>query len=673
MKKEGVLMTKHKKKNRLIHEKSPYLLQHAHNPVDWYPWSGEAFEKAKKDNKPVFVSIGYSTCHWCHVMEKESFEDAEVASLLNEHFVSIKVDREERPDIDSIYMSVCQMLTGQAGWPLHVFLTPDQKPFHAGTYYPKESKHGKTGLIELLPKVAQIYKEDPDQISTINEELIGAFKDEQTESEEKTIPSDTAYKAYQQLTGNFDTQYGGFGMAPKFPNPVQLMFLLRYYKAKDEPNALNMVEITLDSIARGGIYDHIGSGFARYSTDEMWLVPHFEKMLYDQALLLLVYIEAYQVLEKPPYKEIIYNTIEFIKREMMHPKGGFYSAIDADSEGAEGSYYTWTLPEVVEVLGDKAGYLYAAAYDITVEGNYEGKSIPNLLYADTKALAQGHDLTLDELAERLEDARQLLFSKRQSRTSPHVDDKILTSWNALMIATLAKAGATFSEQKFIDLAVNGLRFIEKQLLKDDKLYARYRDGEAKYEAYLDDYAFLLWALIELHQATGNDGYVEKAKKLAEMLISNFEDTENGGFYFSSHDAEQLFVREKVSFDNVYPSGNGAAAMQLWRLAKITKDEKWMNKVEHIFKAFGDEATQRPTSVLSILNTLLGFSSDSREITITGDTKKEVTNYLRTSFRPFDVWTIQSSASEKLSVEICENKVCHDPLTDLEEIMKKLSQ
>ena len=665
-------MSKHKSKNRLIHEKSPYLLQHANNPVDWYPWGEEAFEKARKDNKPVFVSIGYSTCHWCHVMEKESFEDEEVASLLNEHFVSIKVDREERPDIDSIYMSVCQMLTGEAGWPLHVFLTSEQNPFHAGTYYPKESKHGKTGLIELLPKIAQVYKEDPDQISTISDQLHGAFN-ETTESEKNTIPADTAYKAYQQLTGSFDTQYGGFGMAPKFPNPVQLMFLLRYYKAKDEPNALNMVEITLDGIARGGIYDHIGFGFARYSTDEMWLVPHFEKMLYDQALLLLVYIEAYQILESPPYKEIIYDTIEFIERELMDSKGGFYSAIDADSNGAEGNYYTWTLPEVVQLLGEKAGYLYAAAYDITVEGNFEGKSIPNLMYADAKALAEEHDLTIDELAEKLEESRQLLFSKRQSRTFPHVDDKILTSWNALMIAGLAKAGATFSEQKFINLAVNGIRFIEKQLLKDGKLYARYRDGETKYEAYLDDYTYLLWALIELHQATGNDDYVEKAKKLADMLISNFEDEENGGFYFTSHDAEQLFVREKVSYDNVYPSGNGVAAMQLWRLAKITKDDKWMNKVEHIFQAFGDDASQHPTSVLSILNALLGFSSDSREINIQGDTNKEVFNYLRTSFRPFDVWTFQSSASENLSVEICENYVCHAPLTDLEEIMNKLAQ
>ncbi|MFF2755827.1 thioredoxin domain-containing protein [Psychrobacillus sp. NPDC058041] len=657
--------------NRLIHEKSPYLLQHAHNPVDWYSWGEEAFEKARIENKPIFVSIGYSTCHWCHVMEKESFEDEEVANLLNEHFVSVKVDREERPDIDSIYMNVCQLLTGQGGWPLHVFLTADQKPFHAGTYFPKKSKYGRTGMLEMLPQIAEIFQKEPRRIDEISKKLTHAMNDS-SNSQEDSIPPNAIHQAYQQLTGSFDTQYGGFGIAPKFPSPVQLLFLLRYYYANQDQNALDMVETTLDGIALGGIYDHIGYGFARYSTDEMWLVPHFEKMLYDQALLLLAFTEAYQIMKIPQYKEIIYNTIEFIEREMTHPEGGFYSAIDADSEGSEGTYYIWSYHEILDILGEKEGTLYAKAYDVTEEGNFEGKNIPNLIYSDAKALVDEYDITLDELEDKLEASRQLLFSKRQNRIYPHLDDKILTSWNGLLIAALAKAGATFSEPRFMELAINGMKFIEKHLFQENILYARYRDGEAKHLAYLDDFANVIWSLIELHQATGNSDYIGKANKLVNTLFSQFEDIDKGGLFFTNKDAEKLFVREKTALDNATPSGNGIAAMQLWRLAKISEDMELLRKVESIIAAFADDAVQYPSSVLSTLSALLAFSAEGKEIKISGDYENEIMNYLQKTFRPYDVWLLDNNGSAALSVQICQNNICHTPLTEKEQIMKVLS-
>lgn len=656
--------------NRLIAEKSPYLLQHAHNPVDWFPWGKEAFNKAKRENKPVFVSIGYSTCHWCHVMERESFEDQEVSELLNKYFVSIKVDREERPDIDSIYMNVCQMLTGQDGWPLHVFLTADQKPFHAGTYYPKESKHGRTGMLDLLPKIYNIYMNEQSRIVHISNKLTEALN-EGPPSNESSIPPNTIDQAYQQLTGNFDTQYGGFGTEPKFPSPTKLLFLLRYNYANKDDNALDMVEVTLDGIARGGIYDHIGYGFARYSTDEMWLVPHFEKMLYDQALLLLAYTETYQITEIPQYKEIVYNTIEFIEREMTHPDGGFYSAIDAESEGAEGTYYIWSLSEALDILGEHEGKLFAKAYDLTEEGNFEGKNIPNLIYSDAKSLVEEYDISLDELEERLEASRKLLFNKRQLRVYPHLDDKILTAWNGLLIAALAKAGATFAESRFIDLAAKGLHFIEQHLMKENVLYARYRDGEAKHMAYLDDYSNIIWALIELHQATGNEEYIGKATKLATTLYTYFEDKENGGFYFTNKEAEKLVIREKSALDDATPSGNGTAAMQLWRLAKITEDIELLKKVEHLFSAFTDDALQYPTAVLSTLSAQLGSIVEAREIKLSGGPASEILHHLHKTFRPYDVWTHDMSA-HSLSVQICQNNICQNPQTDLDQILKDLS-
>ncbi len=658
--------------NRLSNEKSPYLLQHAHNPVDWFPWGEEAFEKARKENKPVFVSIGYSTCHWCHVMEKESFEDEEVAELLNKHFISIKVDREERPDIDSLYMNVCQMLTGQGGWPLNVFLTPDQKPFFAGTYYPKEAKYGRPGMMELIPQLYNAFSTNTKKMNDLSLKLTNALH-KSSHAEAGSLSPKITEAAFQQLRSMYDAENGGFGGAPKFPTPGQLLFLLRYYETKKDPEALNMVETTLDSIARGGIYDHIGYGFARYSTDPMWLVPHFEKMLYDQALLLIAYSEAYQITKIPQYQEIVYNTIEFVERELTHPEGGFYSAIDADSEGEEGAYYIWSYKEVMELLGEEEGALFTKAYDITEEGNFEGRNIPNLIFAEADPLLEEFHLSLDELEERLEASRIILFERRQSRVYPHLDDKILTAWNGLMVVALTKAGAVFKEPKFIEKAEKALSFINLYLKNSDILYARFRDGEAKHIAYLDDYAFLLWSYIELYEATGNTSYLEKAEQTAALIFQNFEDKENGGFYFTQHDAEKLFVREKITLDSAIPSGNGIATLQLWRLAKLTEDLDLMRSVEKLLAIFADDINTYPSSTLTLLSTELALHAEGREIKIVGSDTESVLNLLNTTFRPYDVWTHKHSLEKQIEVEVCQNNVCQLAMSDIGQIFGELTK
>ncbi|CAM3251465.1 thioredoxin domain-containing protein [Filibacter tadaridae] len=674
--------------NRLRMEKSPYLLQHAYNPVDWYPWGPEAFDKAKRENKPVFVSIGYSTCHWCHVMEEESFEDDEVAALLNEHFVSIKVDREERPDIDAIYMEVCIQQTGQGGWPLNAFLTYDQKPFYVGTYFPKESKYGRPGMMDVLHQLAETYQSEPEHIQQISEGVANTLKPRARTAGDE-VPSDAMHAAFQQLSQQFDTKYGGFGGAPKFPSPSQLLFLLRYAKWTGEDKALLMVEKTLHSIANGGIMDHIGGGFARYSTDEMWLVPHFEKMLHDQALLLSAFTEAYQMTRNPRYKEIVYSTVAFLKREMTHPDGGFYSAIDADSEGEEGTYYIWSENEVLALLGETKGNLFCDAYDISEEGNFEGKNIPHLIGTDMKKLAEEHEMSEVTAWQTLEECRKQLLKEREKRVYPHLDDKILTAWNGLTIAALAKAGATFKEPAFIDMAEKATSFIEKHLSEDDFLHARFRDGEAKFLGYVDDYAFLLWGYIDLHQATGSDEHLKRAITLSVSLFKRFGSEEHGGFYFTDQDAEKLLVRDMTIMEGAMPSGNGVAALQLWRLAKLTGNHKLLQKVEQLMSAFTDEVINYPTGVLTLLTARMAFEVGGKEIVVSGSSaagKNEILEFLHTTFHPFDVWleaeyesnteTIaltegKYSDTEPLVVYVCEHSVCSAPVRDVGSFLEKM--
>lgn len=473
--------------NRLAKEKSPYLLQHAHNPVDWYPWGPEAFSRAVSEDKPIFLSIGYSCCHWCHVMERESFEDEEVAQILNKNFVCIKVDREERPDIDSIYMSVCQSLTGRGGWPLTVFLTPDKHPFYAGTYFPKYDSMGMMGIMSLLKTVNDSWHSNRKTLLDSAKKIL-AFEKTDRRSADGNITKDIIHDAFSQLKYNFDSKYGGFGSAPKFPSPHNLLFLLRYWYSQKEPYALEIVEKTLDSMKNGGIYDHVGFGFSRYSTDKMWLVPHFEKMLYDNALLAIAYAEALLVTGNSSYSETVHQILDYILRDMTSLEGGFYSAEDADSEGVEGKFYVWTVEEIKEVLGSEDGLEYCKLYDITPAGNFEGLNIPNLIA--TGALPQ-------DKKTFVEACRKKLFAHRENRIHPYKDDKILTAWNGLMIAAMAYCGKALGEAKYITSAKKCADFLLQKLVRSDgRLLARYRDGDAALPAYLEDYAFLVWGLLK---------------------------------------------------------------------------------------------------------------------------------------------------------------------------------
>ncbi|KYD16375.1 thioredoxin domain-containing protein [Saccharococcus caldoxylosilyticus] len=684
-------METNQKPNRLIREKSPYLLQHAYNPVDWYPWGEEAFAKAKKENKPIFLSIGYSTCHWCHVMAHESFEDEEVAAILNEKYISIKVDREERPDIDSIYMRVCQMLTGHGGWPLSVFLTPEGKPFYAGTYFPKRSRYGQPGFIDVLTKLYHKYRENPNEIERMAEQITEALRQSVQTAGAERLSLEAVEKAYRQLSGSFDTVYGGFGGAPKFPIPHMLMFLMRYYQWKRDERALLMVEKTLNGMANGGIYDHIGYGFARYSTDAMWLVPHFEKMLYDNALLAIAYTEAYQLTKNERYKEIAEQIIEFVKREMTSNDGAFYSAIDADSEGVEGKYYVWAPDEVINVLGTELGELYCRVYDITEEGNFEGKNVPNLIHTRMDRIARQYRMAEEELHEKLEEARKRLFAERSLRVFPHVDDKILTAWNALMIAALAKAAKVYKRRDYLQMAERALSFVETNLFQNGRLMVRYRDGEVKHKGIIDDYAFLVWAYIEMYEATLVLSYLQKAKACTEQMISLFWDEEHGAFFMTGSDAEELIVQEKEIYDGALPSGNSVAAVQLIRLARLTGDLTVLEKAETMYKVFQRQVEAYESGHTFFLQGLLLLEAPTVEVVLfgkQGDEKREqliqkwqdafVPNvFLLAAELPDDFAKIAPFAAEyeplgeETTVYVCENFSCQQPTTDVESVAKQL--
>lgn len=554
-------MQQENKSNRLINEKSPYLIQHAYNPINWYPWGEEAFEDAKKEDKPIFLSIGYSTCHWCHVMAHESFEDENVAAILNKFFISIKLDREERPDVDSVYMTVCQALTGSGGWPLTIIMTPNQKPFFAGTYFPKTSRYGMPGLIEILESVATQWKNSKEKLINSSDNILKELgKFFVSESNDTKLSEKNLKNGYNQLLKSFDIKYGGFSPAPKFPTPHKLMFLLRYYKMYDETNALEMVETTLGSMYRGGLFDHIGYGFSRYSTDDKYLVPHFEKMLYDNALLVISYLEAYEITKNPLYKDISIKSLEYVFRELTSNEGGVYCAQDADSEGEEGKYYVFTPDEIKIILGEEDGNYFNEYYDITDEGNFEGKSIPNLI----------KNSNYNKKDEKIDVLAQNILDYRNERYSLHKDDKILTSWNGLMIAALSKAYKVLEDEKYLEYAKKAIDFIYNNLVDSKgRLFARYREKEAKYKAILDDYAFLTYGLIELYESSYEILYLKKAIDLTEAMIDLFFDEKNAGFFLYGKDSEKLIARPKELFDGAIPSGNSVAAYNLIRLARIT--------------------------------------------------------------------------------------------------------
>ncbi|HEX3027729.1 MAG TPA: thioredoxin domain-containing protein, partial [Clostridia bacterium] len=649
-------------------------LQHAHNPVNWYPWGNEAFDRAVSEDKPIFLSIGYSTCHWCHVMEHESFEDEEVAQILNENFISIKVDREERPDIDHIYMTVCQMFTGHGGWPLTVFLTPDRKPFYVGTYYPKEDRGRIPGIMTILDKVFYAWKNKREAILETGDQIsdsLGVF----TSPLEEAPPDNTVHEAYLEFKNSFDNKYGGFGRAPKFPSPHNLYFLLRYWYITKEKHALEMVEKNLDSMYKGGIYDHIGFGFCRYSTDEKWLVPHFEKMLYDNALLSIAYLEAYQATQKNRYSEAAEQIFTYILRDMTSPEGGFYSAEDADSEGIEGKFYVWTPEEIKKVLGGKDGEKYCKHYDITPEGNFEGTNIPNLIE---------NDLNVKE-KEFFGHCREKLFNYRNERIHPYKDDKILTSWNGLMIAALAIGSRITGKTSYAVAAEKALSFILSKLVRSDgRLLARYRDGESAIPGYTDDYSFLIWGMIELYETTYKPEYLQKALKLNDDLIKYFWDEHHGGLFMYGSDSEQLIARPKEIYDGAMPSGNSVACLNFLRLARLTGNHELEARAYQQFKIFGKSAQHIPMSHAFFLTAFMFSLSKSREVVLVGEmnlqNSGDMLQILRNKFMPFTVSMHYSDehrdleeiapfiegykeVDEKMTAYVCQDYACQAPVND----------
>lgn len=662
-------MPEHKYTNKLINEKSPYLLQHAHNPVDWYPWGPEAFSRATGEDKPIFLSIGYSTCHWCHVMERESFEDGEVAQLLNKYFICIKVDREERPDIDSIYMSVCQSLTGQGGWPLTVFLTPEKHPFFAGTYFPKGDSRGMMGLMSLLQTVHNAWQNKRDTLLESAREIL-AFQKTEKGAADGEINEAVVHDAFSHLKYSFDSSYGGFGRAPKFPTPHNLLFLLRYWYNSKEPYAMEIVEKTLSSMKNGGIYDHIGYGFSRYSTDKKWLVPHFEKMLYDNALLALAYAEAFSATGKTEYSETASEILEYVLRDMTSDEGGFCSAEDADSEGEEGKFYVWSVDEVREVLGESAEE-YCKLYDITNRGNFEGRNIPNLI--ETGILP-------DHKKDFIESCRRRLYEHRKKRVHPYKDDKILTAWNGLMMAAMAYCGIVLNQPKFVTAAEACAEFIFKKLIRyDGRLLARYRDGEAAFNAYLEDYSFLVWGLLELYEATYDAKFLEKALKLNADMLDLFGDQDAPGLFLYGHDSEELITRPKESYDGAIPSGNSAAVMNLLRIARLTGRHELEDTAKEILDYFSEEIEAAPTGHSYMLCAYLYLISDrASEVVIVGKTNSELLKTYNSIYSPFSVSIANitpelfnlipfiadyKEQGDKPAAYVCRNFTCSAPVTE----------
>ncbi len=604
--------------NRLIDEKSPYLLQHAYNPVDWHAWGVEAFERAKQEDKPIFLSIGYSTCHWCHVMEKESFEDDEVAELMNKVFVSIKVDREERPDIDHAYMTVCQMMTGGGGWPLNIVMTPDKKPFFAGTYFPKYSRQGRIGLLDLSARIEQLWFNDRAQIDDATEKIVTALNLSTEQDPTGILDLDTLKTAFNQLTQRFDPRYGGFGEAPKFPTPHNILFLLRYWKRSGDEKALQMATMTLDQMRLGGIFDHVGFGFHRYSTDAQWLTPHFEKMLYDQAMLALAYTEAYEATNKISYKKTVEQIFDYVLRDLTSPEGGFYSAEDADSEGEEGKFYLWTLDEIQEILPETEARFVERAFNVFSMGNFKEESTQSLngrnilhLKRPLEKLNGQLGFTEKKIQETWESARKRLFEIREKRVHPHKDDKILTDWNGLMIAALSKASRVFGNKDYFLAAARAADFIiAKMRDANGRLLRRYRLGEAGLSAHVDDYSFFIWGLLELYETSFEIIYLKVALQLHDDFLERFWDKESGGFFFTADDSEKLLVRQKEIYDGATPSGNSVAAMNLIKLSRICASLEFDSMVLAIGKAFSADVKRFPsayTQFLLFVDFLLGPS------------------------------------------------------------------
>lgn len=687
-----LLKMKTNKPNHLIHEKSPYLQQHAYNPVDWYPWGKEAFEKAKAESKVIFLSIGYSTCHWCHVMETESFEDEEVAKILNEYYVAIKVDREERPDIDNVYMTVCQAMTGSGGWPLTLFLTSEGKPFYAGTYFPKTERLGNPGLIALLTQIANLWNTNKESIIASSLQVTKLIDTETASKGEEKPDVRTLKTAYEQLSDRFDSLYGGFGTSPKFPTPHNFTFLLRWWKRSNNAFALEMVEKSLELMARGGIYDHLGGGFHRYSTDEYWLTPHFEKMLYDQALLAIAYIETYQATKKDLYSAIAKDIFDYVLRDMTSPEGGFYSAEDADSEGIEGKFYVWKPEEIKEALGEKDGNIFCDFYDVSDIGNFEDK---NILHADKPLhiAAKLENMSPDALEKRLANSRKKLLSIREKRIKPHKDTKIITSWNGLMISALSRGAQAMDEPKYTNVAMCAADFILNTLLQENKiLLRRYCQGESAIAGFLDDYAFFVNGLIDLYEATFQEKYLQAALQINEEMIKNFLDENEGGFFLSGKSNEKLFTQTKDIYDGATPSGNSIALLNLLRLGRITGNPSYEALADNLIKTFSGTILQYPSGYTQFMCALDFALGPTKEIIVAGEREgndtKDILREIRSRFLPNKVLLLHPSngifieeiapyTKELIPIEgrstvyMCENYSCKKPVSDKNAVIQLL--
>ncbi|HJP17925.1 MAG TPA: thioredoxin domain-containing protein [Nitrospinota bacterium] len=686
--------------NRLINEKSPYLLKHAENPVDWYPWGDEAFKKAREEDKPVFLSIGYSTCHWCNVMERESYDDPEVGKLMNDAFISVKVDREERPDIDNIYIAVCQMMSRNGcGWPLNIIMTSNKNPFFAATYIPKNSRFGRLGLMELIPRVKDAWKNRREEIVSTANRVTEALKSSSPGTPGEEPMEGVLKTAFEQLNGGFDDEHGGFGQAPKFPSPHTLSFLLRYWSRTGDSKSLLMVEKTLHEMSSGGMYDHVGFGFHRYSTDQEWHVPHFEKMLYDQALLAMAYTEAFQITDKEEYAKVAKSIFTYVQRDMTSPEGVFYSAEDADSEGEEGKFYFWTTDEIEKVLDKDEAELIIKVFNIEKEGNYidqlKGeKTGENIFYLQDslEKISKEEGVSLKKIELRLEKARQKLFTIRKKRVHPYKDDKTLTDWNGLMIAALAKGGQAFDEPAYTKAAKQAADFILKNMRTSaGRLLHRYRAGDAAIPAMVGDYAYFTWGLLELYEATFEVKYIDAAIELTEDLLKHFWDKKNGGFFFSADDGEKMLVPWKDFSDGAMPSGNSVSMLNLLRLGRITGNATFEEKASEIGRLLSNDLKRFPTAYTQILLALDFGLGPSYEVVISGKTDakdtKEMLKAIRSRFipnkvvilrpaeqEPPDIVRIAKFAENQISIDgkstayVCLNYNCKLPTTDINEML-----
>lgn len=681
-----------RKPNRLSKERSPYLLQHAFNPVDWFAWGEEAFAKARNEQKPIFLSIGYSTCHWCHVMERESFENEELAAYLNKYFVSIKLDREERPDIDAIYMTATQAMTGSGGWPMTLMLTPELKPFFCGTYFPPKPAYGKPSFMQLLERITELWETKRDELISSSEGLTKAIAagSEEDNAAPKLLSPTLGDAAIYYFERTFDADHGGFGNAPKFPRPVQYDFLFNHYSTSGNERAKEMALFSLRYMAAGGLNDQLGGGFHRYSVDKYWLVSHFEKMLYDQAQLIESYIDAYQITQDTFYTETVRSTCDFVLRELTHPEGGFYSAIDADSEGEEGTYYVWRLEEISELLGDESAKIFSYHFGIDEKGNWEhGKNVFSIKHS-VEETSKEFNAERPKVTKILDNGKQILFEARSKRIRPHLDDKILASWNGLMIGAMARAGDVLREERYVDAAIQAASFIWQRLYVEAgyKLLRRWRDNEARFDATLDTYAFLIKGFLELYEVSLDELWLERAIILQKEQDQFLYDTKQGG-YFTSREATDIIIRTKNDYDGAEPSGNSITVLNLLKLHAISSDQDYKDKAERTLLYFAGKLAKYPYTMPEMLVGMEWHHYAPTEIVFVRDIQGEMYEAMREELSKYYLprKVIVSSSSNatsdfvkslpakdgKLTVYFCTNQTCELPITEISELRKLLEK